>query len=116
LIKKNKKIIIKKHRLLDKNSFKQAFGLMFFSRRKFNFGLIFDREKETIIGSSIHMFFVFFSINVIFLDSKQRIVDIKKRLRPFTLYVPKRKARYIIELPLKTSISSLKIGDKLDWS
>jgi len=44
------------------------------------------------------MCFVFFPIDVAFLDSKQRVVEIKENFRPFTLYNPKRKAKYVIEL------------------
>lgn len=88
---------------------------MFFPRSKFDFGLIFKREYESIVGSSIHMLFVFYPINVIFLDSNKKVVDIKKRLRPFTFYSPKKKAKYIIELPIETDISFIKINDIISF-
>ncbi|MDD4662623.1 MAG: DUF192 domain-containing protein, partial [Candidatus ainarchaeum sp.] len=64
---------------------------------------------------SIHMFFVFYRITVIFLNSKKDVVDIKKNLKPFRLYIPKRKAKYVIEIPVDTNLLSLKLKDKIDW-
>lgn len=115
MIKIKNKIIIKKHRTLNEGSLKQGLGLMFFPRKKFNFALIFKRERESIIGSAIHMFFVFYPINIIFLNSKKEVVDIKKNLLPFTMYFPKKPARYIIELPKETDISFIKNKDRVSW-
>jgi uncharacterized membrane protein (UPF0127 family) len=61
------------------------------------------------------MLFVFYSINVLFLDSNKKVIDIKKRLRPFTFYSPKKKAKYIIELPIETDISFIKINDIISF-
>ncbi|MDD4049895.1 MAG: DUF192 domain-containing protein [Candidatus ainarchaeum sp.] len=113
MIKVNNKIIIKKKKIIS--PLKQGLGLMFFPRRKFDFGLIFKREYESIVGSSIHMLFVFYPINVIFLDSNKKVVDIKKKLKPFTFYSPKKKAKYIIELPIETDISFIKINDVVSF-
>jgi len=112
-IKSKEKIILKKHKLAK--GFFQAIGLMFFRKSKFNFALIFDRGYESIVNSSIHMFFVFFKINVLFLNNKKEIVDIKISLKPFTLYAPKKPSRYIIELPNYVNLQELKLGDKIDW-
>lgn len=113
MIKVNNKTLINKKKILS--PLKQGLGLMFYPRKKFKFGLIFQREYESILGSSIHMLFVFYPINVIFLDSEKKVVDIKKSLKPFTFYAPKKKARYIIELPLETDISFVKLDDKVSW-
>lgn len=113
MIKINNKIIIKKKRIIT--PLMQGFGLMFFLKKNFDFGLIFKREKESIIGSSIHMMFVFFPIKVIFLNSKKEVVDIIYKAKPFLFYFPKKKAKYIIELPIDTDISYIKIKDKIDW-
>lgn len=113
MIKVNNKILIKKKKILS--PLKQGLGLMFFPRKKFKFGLIFQREYESIFGSSLHMFFVFYPINVLFLDSEKKVVDIKKSFKPFSFYAPKKKSRYIIELPIETDISFVKVGDKVFW-
>ena len=110
----SKKIIIKKHKVA-KTPFSQVIGLMFKRKSKFNYALVFPRPSESITGSALHMFFVFFTINVIFLNEKKNVVDIKRHFKPFCFYAPKKKAKYIIELPLFVDISKVKIGNKLTW-
>lgn len=109
-----KKNIIATHRIAD-NVFSRAKGLMFSREKNFDYGLIFDLERETKIGASIHMFFVFFPINVVFLDSKKKIIDIKLGLKPWQMTKPRDKCRYIIELPAKYGKKLFSIGDKLNW-
>jgi len=66
---------------------------------------------------SIHMLFVRFPIDVVFLDSERRIVDLKANLRPWLgTAFPKSRFRYAIELPAGAIEKfRLNIGDKLDW-
>jgi len=80
-----------------------------FSKRK-NLVFVFDKERNI----SLHNWFVFFPIDVLFLDSKKQIVEIKKGLRPFGFYFAKKKARYIVELGEKKS-GLCQIGDILKW-
>lgn len=70
----------------------QRFRGLMFSKQK-NLLFVFDDERIR----SFHMFFVFFPIDLIFLDSKKRIVEIKENFLPFTLYTPKRAFRYAVE-------------------
>ena len=88
---------------LCKNIFSRTKGLMFSKPKT----LIFEFPKVEII--SLHMWFVFYSINAYFLDSEKKIVEIR-RLRPFTLFTSKRRAKYLIETikPFK-----LKKGEKI---
>lgn len=112
MIKVNNKILIKGKKNLSK--LQQIRGLMFFIKMP-NKAFIFDRGYESILNSSIHMWFVFFPINVIFLNSNKKIVDIKQNLKPFSYYSPKKKARYIIELPKQINLSKIKKGDLVSW-
>lgn len=89
-----------------KNWLLQGLGLMFSWKRT----LIFDLGKEKREG--LHMWFVFFAIDVYFLDRDRRIIEIKKGLKPFTFYFPERKARYILETPYKLP---LKTGMYVEW-
>ena len=76
--------------------------------------LIFIFEKEKIIP--LHMLFVFYSIDVLFLDKNKKIVEIKENFRPFRFYTPKNKAEYVVELPngiIKKS--GTKLGDKISF-
>ena len=81
----------------------KARGLMF--SRKENLVFVFGKEKQI----SLHMFFVFFPIDVLFLDRNKRIVEIKRNFQPFSFYTSKEKAKYAVEL---TEKNSYKIGEK----
>ena len=105
-----KKTLPAKDAKICKSIFSKTRGLMF-SKPK---SLIFIFKKEKIIP--LHMFFVFHPIDVLFLNKNKIVVEIKKNFRPFTLYTPKNKAMYVIELP-KDAIKSSKtgIGDKIEF-
>ena len=75
-----------------KTPWSRARGLMFSKKRNLMF--VFDKEKRI----PLHMFFVFFPIDVLFLDKNKRIVEIKKNFKPFTFYKSKEKAKYVVEL------------------
>ena len=79
----------------------RARGLMF-SKKK-NLLFVFDREQKI----SLHMWFVFFPIDVLFLNKNRKIIEIKKNFRPFVFYTSKKKAKYIVEL---TEKHNYKIG------
>ncbi len=81
-------------------------GLMFSKKR--NLVFVFDEEKRV----SLHMLFVFFPIDVLFLDKDKRIVEIKKNFKPFRVYTSKNKTKYVIELADKNNYT---IGDKIDF-
>ena len=83
-----------------------------FSRK--NKTLIFIFNKEKII--SLHMFFVFYPIDVLFLNKKKQVVEIKENFKPFRIMIPKKPAKYIIELPNNTiKKSKTKLGDTLSF-
>lgn len=86
----------------------KAKGLMF-SRQK---DLLFSEKKERIIP--IHMWFVFYPIDVLYINAEKKVVEIKENLLPFTFYFPKNKAQYVIELK-KGTIAQTRttIGDQL---
>ena len=82
-----------------------------FSKKK---PLIFVFDKEKIV--LLHMLFVFYPIDVLFLDRNKVVVEIKERFIPFAFYTPKRKAQYIIEIPVKTiKKTKTRLGDKINF-
>jgi uncharacterized protein len=111
--KTQNKIIIKNKKLAD-TFLKKAIGLMF-RFKEIDFGLIFDMKYESKERVTLHMFFVFFKINVLFLNEDKKVVDKKKDFKPFSMYTPKKKARYVIELPKKINVDLIKIKDKIEW-
>jgi len=82
-------------------------GLMFSFKPK---TIVFDFRKEQKMG--LHMLFVFFPIDLLFIDDKMKIVELKERFLPFTFYNSKAKAKYVVELP-SSSIrkSKTSVGD-----
>ncbi len=112
-LKKDKVTIIKKIKLAN-TYFKRFIGLMFENKKKFNYALIFSFPKESRISCSLHMLFVFFPIDVIFLNSKKEVVD-KVTLKPWTInYTPKKAAKFVIEAPVNT-FKKINLGNKITW-
>lgn len=84
-------------------------GLMFTKQRRI---LIFAFNKEKIIY--LHMLFVFYPIDVLFLGKNKIIVDKKENFKPFTFCNSKKKAMYAVEIPENTiKKTNTKIGDKI---
>ena len=93
--------------------FSKAKGLMFTSSSTVHdTAMVFVFKKEKTV--SLHMFFVFYPVDVIFLDRTKRVIDIKMNFKPFTIYVPKKKAQYVIECAADAvKKSRTKIGDQI---
>jgi len=92
--------------------FSKSLGLMF--SKKQTKALIFKFDEEKIIA--LHMVFVFYPIDVLFLDKNKIAVDAKENFRPFTFYKSGKKAMYAIELPngiIKKT--NTEIGDKVGF-
>ncbi len=113
LVNKSNKIILANKVRICKTFFSRFMGLMFSNGLKDNEALVIVSNKESISMSSIHTFFVFFSIDVVWLNNDFEVVDLRSNLLPFRLFIsPKVKARYIVELNKGKSIS-IKLGDRL---
>jgi uncharacterized membrane protein (UPF0127 family) len=93
--------------------FKRAVGLMF--RKGLDGALVFDMGRLTYDG--IHMLFVRFPIDVVFLDGDREVVDVKAGVRPWIgTAFPRARFRYAIELPAgRVEKFSIKPGEKLAW-
>lgn len=106
--------IIERIRLAD-SYWKKLKGLMFSGRH--DYALIFDFGGESRIKASIHMLFVFHSIDLVYLSKEKKVVDLVEGIRPFTLnYTPKKNARYLIELP-EGSIKKnrIELNNEIEW-
>ena len=115
LINKTKKRKIIGKVIVAKSWLGKLKGLMFESRENFGYALIFPLNSESKIAASIHMLFVFFPIDVIWLDSKKIVVDKVEKLQPFTFNcTPKKAASFIVELPVGCG-KKISIGNKLEW-
>jgi uncharacterized membrane protein (UPF0127 family) len=109
---KKKEIICSKV-VFRKSIFRKAFGLMLHKKIHDEAHIfVFDTKRKV----DLTMWFVFFPIDVLFLDAKKRIVEIKQDFRPFSNYFPEKESLFVIELPEGTvKKKKLKINDKLEF-
>jgi uncharacterized membrane protein (UPF0127 family) len=109
LIKKNNKIIAREAIIL-KSFLSQVVGLRF--KKQKNLVFDFKKEKKEIID----MIFVFYPIDLVFLDKSKKVIEIKKNIKPFTFYKTKNEVKFLLELN-RGSIekSNIKLGDKLSF-
>jgi len=98
---------ISKTELNCKSIFSQTRGLMF--RKKHNLIMHFHSKRKI----SLHMFFVFYPIDIFILDSEKKVVEIKRNFKPFTIWYPKNNGNYLIEMVELNK--KVKIGDSLDF-
>ena len=105
---RTKKHVLCTYRLCD-SVFAKARGLMF-SWKKPDFGLVFAFKRP--VRTPLHMLFVFYPIDVLFLDKQRRIVEIKRGFMPFTIYSPLCRANYIVET-VAGKTKGCKVGDIL---
>ncbi len=90
-------------------------GLMFRRALAEDQVYLFDERREGVVQTTIHMFFVFFSIGVVWLDSGMRVVD-KALARPFRpYYAPRSPARYYVE-GHPSLLERVNVGDQLALS
>lgn len=89
-------------------------GLMFRRALTPGEGLLFIYPRDSILDSSIHMFFMAFPIAAVWLNSEQVVVDaqLAHPWRPY--YAARQPARYIIEAA-PDLLDRISIGDTLTW-
>lgn len=97
--------IISNEEIICNSFFSQARGLMF--RQKQNQVMAFNKERKV----SLHMFFVFYPIDVLILNKNKEIVEIKRNFKPFTFWHSKEKGKYVVELAFP---ASYEVGDRVE--
>ncbi len=113
-IKYNNKILADKIKYCT-NTFSRTKGLRFSKPLKEKQALILVAEKESITETMIDMLFVFFPIDVLWLDKNKRVVDMRRSVKPFTfLIMPKRPAKYVVELK-EGMANNINLGDELKF-
>jgi uncharacterized membrane protein (UPF0127 family) len=90
----------------------QMRGLMF-ARKVEDRALIMVFGEEQIVP--LHMMFVFFPLDILFLDKSKKVVEMARDAKPFiSSILPKNKAMYVIELSSGTIKSKkIKLGERL---
>jgi len=88
----------------------KTIGLMF---KKNPESLVFVFSRETIVP--LHTFFMKFPIDVLFLNEDWKVVELKENLEPYRYYWPRKKAKFIVELPEGSILKSkTAVGDVLN--
>ena len=96
---------ISNEEIICKSFLSQARGLMF--REKKNLIMKFPQERKIYL----HMFFVFYPIDVLLLNKHKRIVEIKRNFKPFTFWNSKQKGKYVVELAFS---GEYEVGDRVE--
>ncbi len=87
-------------------------GLQFVFNLPENEGLLFVTDSESRVGTTIHMFFMFMSIAVVWVNKEGIVVD-KAYAKPWRpAYAPQAPALYYIEAN-PSLLERVEIGDKL---
>ena len=102
-----RKKTISKDSKICRSLFSKSKGLMFTTRVKMP--LIFVNKKME--NTTIHMFFVFYPIDVAWLDENKKIIH-KQTLKPFSVSRAIN-AKYVIEMPAGSL--DAEIGEKLNF-
>ena len=96
------------------NSFELAGGLMFASKKRIERGicLAMPTKKDVRYGCAVTMYFVFYPLEIIFVNSKYKVVD-KVVLKPWkSTYIPREAAKYVIESKVGL-LENIKVGDSV---
>lgn len=120
IFNKTAKKVICDDALLAETFFSRFLGLMFSSERK---NILIKFPKEGMNTVAIHMFFMKFPIDVIWINSKNRIVTITRDITPssifkistWKIYKPKEKARYVLELGNRKVDDEVKEGNEVEF-
>jgi uncharacterized membrane protein (UPF0127 family) len=99
---------------IRKNFLEKAIGLMFRKKLEKNEGMLFVFDKECF--ASFWTFGMLFSIDIVWMNEKMEVVDIKENLKPFKFwkfYKPRKASKYALEVNSGfVKENKIKIGDK----
>lgn len=87
-------------------------GLMFVKSIPDFTGIILVENVESRVNTAIHMLFMNFDITAVWIDKNFDVVDVHLAQKWHLSYVPKKKARYVLELNA-SHIQDFHIGDHL---
>jgi uncharacterized membrane protein (UPF0127 family) len=76
-------------------------------------GLILVQSRESVAEATIHMFAVFFSLGVVWIDAGNRVVDLTIA-DPWRIYSPNAAAQYVLE-GRPEMLEGINVGDVLEF-
>ncbi|MCL7414818.1 MAG: DUF192 domain-containing protein [ANME-2 cluster archaeon] len=113
MILKDNGIILAREVKYANNIFSRTLGLMFHKEIPPDFAMVFSLRKPTTVG--IHMLFVRFAIDVIFLDEDKKVIG-TGTLKPWLGHQQMKGVKYLIEMYQgAVETHNVKIGDTLEF-
>lgn len=97
------------------NAFELSNGLMFSSKKRVDRGicLVMPTKEDVKFGASVTMFFCIYGLDILFINTKNKVVD-KVTLKPWVPnYTPKKPCKYVIESTIG-KFKDIKIGDSVE--
>ncbi len=74
------------------------------------------KSQANLSSNSIHMFFMRFAIDVIFVDGQNRVIGLVERIKPFRMSPYFFRAKWAIELSAGTiEKTGVRQGDELEF-
>lgn len=89
-------------------------GLMFRRHVNPNEGILLVSGNDSILDSTIHMFFCFTDLAVIWINTARQVVDVRLAKKWAPMYIPRRPARYVLEAH-PSRLAEFHIGDQIDF-
>jgi uncharacterized protein len=106
-------VVIAKNIEFARTMLTQSLGLMFRKSMPHGFSMIFIFKKPSRVN--IHMLFVFFQIDVIFLNEGKKVMGFS-RLKPWVGYKGMEDIKYILEMKAGTiDMFDLKVGGQMEF-
>jgi uncharacterized membrane protein (UPF0127 family) len=92
----------------------QLRGLTFRSTILPDEGLLMVQTKDSVVGSSIHMLFMWIDLTIVWINTSLQVVDVKYARRWHLAYFSQKPARFILETSVENQ-QQFKIGDQLSF-
>ncbi len=89
-------------------------GLMFRRNLPANEGVLLVGRRDSFLDSTIHMFFCFTDLTVVWVNNAHQVVDVRLARKWMPAYIPRHPARYILEAHPDRRLD-FQIGDILDF-
>lgn len=70
------------------------------------------QDRDSRLEAAIHMLGVWFDLTVVWINADKQIVDVRLARSWRLMYVPKRPASYVLELPAER-LNDFRVGDEV---
>ena len=112
LVNKTRNKIIASDIKVRKTIWGEFIGLRFYPKLKDDEAMVFNFSKQ--IPVSVDMFFVFYPIDVLFLDKDMKVIGMKKNFWPFAMMWKSIFCKHIVELKKgRIDATHTRIGDSI---